>query len=185
MALRKIEMEKRRKMLKKTYLSIGVVIVLAFVVVATIAQIISMKSNKPALDMRARIIDGLVDSKSDIPIDIVFQNKGDKAIKLLSVFDEAIAKKIFFSVTLLDSNGTPIFSSGGGKIDLSEKSMKYVELKKGDEYAVSLSLKNFLPADYRLKPGAYSVSVIYRNQYGKDCFKGTVESNTISLHLSE
>jgi hypothetical protein len=82
-------------------------------------------------------------------------------------------------------NGTPINTLGGGKISLSKDSMKYIELRKGKEYRVKLDLKDFLPEKYSLKSGAYNVSVVYRNQYGEDCFKGSLETNTITLHLTE
>jgi hypothetical protein len=170
-------------MLKRTYLIIGLATVLMFVVVGTIAQIISMKNGDKPLSMKVEVVSEANYSTKDIPIDVVFQNDGDKTVKLLNVFDDSKAVKIFFNVSLTDINETPISTTGGGKISLSENSVKYTELKKGERYKIRLNLKDFLPEDYSLKPGVYNVSVVYRNQYGKDCFKGELKSDSTSLNL--
>lgn len=135
--------------------------------------------------MEAKVIPGAVYSTAAIPIEIVFRNNEDEAVNLLNIFDDSTARRIFFSFNLRDINGTPINTLGGGKISLSKDSMKYLELKKDGEYTVRLDLKEFLPEDYSLKPGAYNVSVVYHSHYGENCFKGNLESNVISLHLTE
>jgi hypothetical protein len=134
-----------------------------------------LDADRLSLDMRVRIISEAAYTTENIPIEVIFRNNGDKVVKLLNVFDLAISKKIFFSVTLRDGNGNPIFVAGGGKVSLSKDSMKYIKLKKGDEYATRINVKDFVPEDFSLKPGIYKVSVIYRNQYGEDCFKGSLE----------
>lgn len=171
--------------MKRTYLSIMLIVVLMFFVLGTIAQIISMKNIDMPLNMNVDIISGVNYSTENIPIHIVFHNNGNEPVKLLNIFDDSKAVKIFFYVNLTDSKGTPVNTTGGGKISLSEQSIKYVELKKGEKYTVTLNLKDFLPKDYSLKSGIYDVSVIYRNQYGENCFKGKLESDSVSLNLNE
>ncbi|MDQ3491024.1 MAG: hypothetical protein M3449_08165 [Acidobacteriota bacterium] len=200
-------------MLKRTYLSIGVVAVLGIVVVAAIAQIISMKNNKSTLDikgkaadgtvykelettnkpvfqekeapldMKVKLVSGAVYTTGDAPLDIIFRNNADEPVKLLNLFDDPKAKKILFNVTLRDSSESPIFINGGGKIALSQDSMKYIELKKGEETLVKINLTDFVPENYSLKPGVYSVIITYRNQYGENCFRGTLESKSLNLVL--
>lgn len=202
-------------MLKRTYLVIGIAVVLGIVVIAGIAQIISMKNNKSFLDikgtasnsavyqgaetpidpvskekeapfeMKVKIVSGAFYTTGDIPLDIVFRNNADESIRLLNTFDDPKTKRVFFSVTLRDSNETPLFTAGGGKVDFSSDSLKYIELKKGEETAVRINLMDFAPPNCSLKSGIYSVSIIYRNQYGENCFKGTLESNSLNLSLSK
>ncbi len=172
-------------MWKRTYL-IGslTVVAITFVVFGGIAQIVK-DSNKPALGLEAKIIGEAIYSTKDIPIEIIFRNEEAPILKLLDIFDDADARKIFFTVNLRDDNGTPVSTVGGGKISISRESMKYLELKKDEQYKVSLNLKDFIPPGFSIEAGRYSVSIVYSNQYGKNCFKGRVESNTIDIYLNE
>ena len=61
--------------------------------------------------------------------------------------------------------------------------MKYLELKKGSQTSIRINLMDYDPPQYLLKPGLYSASVTYRNQYGENCFKGILESKPIGLVL--
>lgn len=148
-------------------------------------QIPARKNMDSGLSLTAKIEVGVKYTVKNIPIGVVFLNSDDQVTRLLNVFEKPKALPVFFSFNLTDAEGTPVQTLGGGKIALSKNSMRYIELRKNEKYSLILNLKEFIPSDISLKPGAYNVSVKYHNQYGEDCFKGNLESNTISLYLSE
>ena len=201
-------------MLKKTYLSVGVVTVLG-IVVAGIAQVMSTKNGESVVDlgenaangvpyraidneivplvpdkdapleMKVKTVRGAIYTTEDIPLDIVFHNRANEPVKLLNFFNNAAEKRVFFTVTLRDSHGSPFFIRGGGKIDIPRYASTYIELKKGEKTVVRINLSDYLSPITSLKAGVYSVSVLYGNQYGENCFRGTLESNSLSLSLSK
>lgn len=171
-------------MLKRAYLGAVLIMVVTCIAVAAIAQIFNMKNDEPPLILEVRTINGATYSKEDVPLEIVFHNKSEKPIRLLNIFDQPDLVKIFFSLDLTDNNETPIDTLGGGKVSLSKDSIKYIELQKGETHSVKINLKEFLPPNVSFKPETYKVSVKYRNQYGENCFKGTLESNSVDLHLT-
>ncbi len=173
-------------MMKKPYFVAILVLVSMVIVFGTLAQIIVTKSDKPVLDLRAKLVNGTVYlNDKDIPIDVVFRNVGDKPVRLLGIFDDLAAQRIIFHLKMTDSKGTPIETLGGGKISLSQDSIKYFTLGKDETYTVRLNLKDFLLENYSLKSGSYDVTVIYFNQYGEDCFKGRLKSNPEKLTVAE
>lgn len=172
-------------MLKRNKFTIALLAVTGSLVLGTIAQIMNAKEDKPPILIETKTVSGVFYSTQDIPFDVVFRNNEDDVVRLLNVFDDPKSHLIFFIINLRDSNGTPISTLGGGKISLSKDSMKYIELAKGEEFTVRLNLKDYFPSDAAIKAGNYDVSVTYRNQYGENCFRGSVESNTLNLYLNE
>lgn len=164
---------------------ISILVVLVIIAVGIEAQFISKRDDDPPLSLKIEAIDGVTYSSKILPINVVFRNTKDESIRLLDVFRDSKMKLSFFTVKITDANETPINTVGGGKISLSKDAMKYITLKREESYLVPLDLVDFLPTDGRLQPGSYSVSVTYQNQYGEDCFKGKVESNTIILTINE
>lgn len=165
------------------------IVVLLFLAVSAgfgvIAQILTTELDDTNVLMEARTVKGRDYSTKDIPIELVFRNPNEKEVRLLDIFDDEKAKQIFFTIELRDSNGTPLSTVGGGKIAFSRDSMKYVVLRKDAEFSVLLNIKDFLVSATSLKPDNYSVSITYRNSYGEDCFKGSIESNILSLNLAD
>ena len=142
-------------------------------------------SRVPQLDIAVKIVEGKIYTTENIPLEVVLTNVSSETINLLNAFDTPNRKRIFFTVTLRDGNESPFFTSGGGKISFSKDSMKYIELKPGEQTSISISLLDYdLPLD-TLKEGLYSVLVTYRNQYGEGCFKGTVSSLPLDLILNK
>jgi hypothetical protein len=172
-------------MLKEYRVFIALIAIAMLVTVAVIAQFIAAKNKVPSLHLEARVIPETEYSVREIPIKVVFRNREEEPVNLLHIFDDPTIIKSFFRFSLTNVNGTPIETLGGGKVSLSRNSFKYLRLQKGDKYAVILNLKDFLPNDHRLEEGVYNLSVTYLNQYGENCFKGSLESNTISVHLTE
>ncbi len=129
------------------------------------------------LEMKLSVVDGELYTTDDVPLDIVFQNSSDAPLRILDVFDNPAAKRVFFNIVLKDAEGSSIDIGGGwGRIDMSPGYAKYTELKENETMKVRINLKDYQLPSERLKPGVYSISVTYRNQYGTNCFKGTLKS---------
>lgn len=184
----------------RAYLVVVVVAIFGFVVAGVITQIPSARSHElgtradsslrpqereSQLDIVVKVVDGENYSTENIPLEIVFTNVSSYTINLLDAFDTSNKKRIFLTVTLRDGHESPFFTSGGGKISFSKNSMKYIELKKGEQTSVRINLIDYDLPHETLKAGLYSVLVTYRNQYGEDCFKGTVTSQPLNLVLNK
>ena len=171
--------------MKKKYI-VFVFVVIGFALgLGILAQTIMTKPDKPLLSIGAKATKEGIHSVRTNSIELVFQNQQDSVIRLLDVFEDPQLIAFFFTLDIRDLDGTPIDTVGGGKVSLSKDALKYIELKKGDVHVVHLPLKDFIPSEYTIKPGAYDIVVRYRNQYGENCFKGSVESLPIRLYLGE
>lgn len=122
---------------------------------------------------------------TNIPVTISFRNTGSKAIRIIDEYTQTSALPAFFSLELRNGDGTPVLAYGGGKIDFGPAPVKYVALRPGQQHDVKLNLNSFVPAQTRMSPGRYSISLVYHNQYGVDCFKGSLSSNAIQVTLFE
>lgn len=167
--------------MNKAFLFVALLIVVGGVV----AQIISTKADDVPLTLKTETVRAESYSAENMPINLVFRNTGDKTVRLLDVFSDSNANRVFFTIRIIDVNGTPVATIGGGKISLSKSSIKYIELEKGETLSVGLDVTDFLPSEYSLKPGVYSISVAYYNQYGENCFKGKIESRAITVNVPE
>lgn len=148
------------------------------------AQDDSAKSDEPVLSASIKISDGAVLTTDSVPINFIFRNTGPRDLRILDVFEFPSTAVIFFRPRLTDSEGTPIQLMGGGKVSLSRDSIKYKELKPEQEYEIQLDLKNFVPRERSLKEGNYNLVFEYYNQYGDDCFRGRLESNSVNLTIN-
>ncbi len=109
------------------------------------------------------------DSESNQALRATFANRGDGAERLLAEFEPT---PVFFTVSIVRDDGTPVRDWGGGKVALSD-SPAYVDLEPGDEHAVRIELPEPLST---LPPGRYEIAAEYHNQYGEGCFKGVLPS---------
>jgi hypothetical protein len=66
-------------------------------------------------------------------------------------------------------------------MDMARGSAKYVELKKNETTTVRINLKDYSVRSPAIEPGVYSVLVTYGNQYGDNCFKGSLKSELHNL----
>lgn len=120
----------------------------------------------------------VVYTNNNIEVVLTFTNNGTDTVTLLKHFTPL---PIFFEFKIVKTEGTIIAVPGSGKISFYESSMQYVKLEHGGVHVIQISLADVLKE--QLGSGTYSVSVIYKNQYGSDCFKGKVESNQISIQV--
>ena len=109
---------------------------------------------------------------------IAFVNGGAEPVRLLGEFEPL---PVFFSFRLVKADGTPLGLSGGGKIDFGPGRPRYLELAPGAKHTIDADAGTLLSDD--LEPGRYSLSVEYHNQYGEDCFRGTLRSNAVSVEV--
>jgi len=115
-------------------------------------------------------------------LDVVFTNVSQEAVRLLRYFDDQENLPIWFDLRMTRADGTPVTDvKGGGKIGLRGP-LDYVALAPGESFTLRLDVARLAPS---LAPGTYSVSLVYRNQYGQDCFKGQLRSDTIAVTLAE
>jgi hypothetical protein len=152
---------------------------------AVIAQIALMKDASSGLQVELQSHPAVSYLEEGIPVKIVFKNTNDNPIRILNAFDQPRALPVFFRFNVRDENGKSVSLPKGGKISLSENSIKYIELKKWEIFELSVNLRDIIPADTVLKPGTYTVSVTYKNQYREDCFKGEIKGNTTQVSLNE
>ena len=108
----------------------------------------------------------------DKTVIVLLENAGKDSITILKEF---APRPIFFQFNLVKSDGTPIDSPGAGKVDFG-RPMKYVTLEPGKFIGITVSLKHVYK---ELQNGKYELSVQYHNQYGDNCFRGSLISNTI------
>lgn len=114
------------------------------------------------------------------PVEVVFSNSNDTAIRLLDRFEPV---PVFFSFTLYRPDETPIALPGGGKIDFMAGSLQYLEVPPDDSLTVTLDLAPLFPSDLELPPGLYRLEAVYHNQYGDGCFRGRLQSPPTTLSI--
>ena len=117
-----------------------------------------------------------------IPLEVTFHNAGPKSISLLDTFtrEETL---FFFRVQLIREDGTLVPTRGGGKVDLDPSMIRYRVLGPRGNFSTALDLADFAGTAEAVPPGRYTVTVIYSNQYGKDCFKGSVVSPAVKIDV--
>jgi hypothetical protein len=90
--------------------------------------------------MTLNVVEGVLYTTEDIPLDIIFQNDSEEPVRILDVFDNPAAKRGFFNIVLKDAERSSIEIGGGwGRID---------EIMK-----VRINLKDYQLPSERLKPG--------------------------------
>lgn len=130
------------------------------------------------LALMIAVAEGTAPGPKSLLLDVVFKNTSTETVRLLKRFHDEENLSIWFQLQMLTLDGTPVAGMrGGGKINLRGP-LDYVTLGPGETFSFRLNAIKLLTA---LHPGTYKVSLTYRNQYGQDCFKGTVESNTITI----
>ena len=120
-----------------------------------------------------------------LPVQVVFKNVTANSCRIINTF-EKVPICLWFFLTRYD--GTPITTRFGGKISFSHsKPPEYIELSPNDTYQLTVDVSNLISKDRYtqslINQGVYTLSVTYSNQYGKNCFKGRVESEPISVSI--
>lgn len=110
----------------------------------------------------------------DKTVMVLLENVGKGSITILKEF---APRPVFFHYNLIKSDGTPVDLPGAGKVDF-DRPMKYVTLEPGEFIGITVSLEDLYK---KLQNGKYELSVQYHNQYGENCFRGTLTSNTIGM----
>lgn len=136
---------------------------------------------KPGLKVSIAAAEGfIIYTKGNIPLRISFENVGAEKLRILKQF---YPLPVFFAFNMIRKDGTPIDVLGGGKIDFLESSTEYIELNSGGKFDFQINLAEIIPSAEKLIDGEYTISLIYHNQYGKNCFKGSISSNAIVMEI--
>jgi hypothetical protein len=125
-------------------------------------------------------IPGVVYTKSNIPLRVTFENISGQEMRILQHFEPL---PVFFAFNMVGEDGMHIAIPGAGKIDFYEGSIKYATLPAGGTLNVDVNLAKVLARPELVKPGKYTISVTYHNQYGESCFRGMVSSGPTSVTL--
>jgi hypothetical protein len=127
------------------------------------------------------VAEGVIPTPTSVPVDVVFKNVSRENVRILKRFEPEEDLPIWFSVHLSSADGTPLLGAkGGGKINL-RGTLDYAVLNPGEEFRLRLNAAKFFESE--IPAGIYHASVAYRNQYGRDCFKGQLKSNTITITI--
>ncbi len=155
---------------QKTYL---------FACVASLVTLLGIAAEASGLELSLSTVDtnSIAFTNNNIELALTFTNSGPETVKLLKRFTPT---PVFFEFLVVKDDGTPISVPGAGKISFSSP-LQYVKLEKGKNHVVRINLEDVLKE--RLGVGEYNVSVLYKNQYGTDCFKGRINSNIISIKI--
>ena len=148
-------------------------------ITATETSYLSENSNTMQLFISIKTTEK-ISSLADLKIHFTLTNKG-KGKQILFLPLNLKNQKIgciFWGIS--SDNG--LFPSFGGKISFSSNNMfRYVTLEQEDSFSTVFTLSDLLPNfDWAVVPnGTYSLTGVYKNQYGKNCFKGKLESTNI------
>jgi hypothetical protein len=88
---------------------------------------------------------------------------------------------VFFSFHIINENGTILNIPQAGKLELSPIPLGYKVLNPNQYWSIEINLRGWIQ-DF-LFPGLYHVTVHYHNQYGEDCYHGTLLSNEIKIKI--
>jgi len=144
------------------------------------ANTMAISKKHASLELLLNPVDRVAYSSERIPIRLTFINNSENDVRLLNHFSPF---PVFFSSRLMRDDGSPIALPGGGKIALHEGDEVYVVLSGNGSHTIEFDLAVLVSHPSDLKPGRYSVEITYRNQYGKDCFQGQINSNQIELDI--
>lgn len=116
-----------------------------------------------------------------LPIQATFENVSDRAVKILERSLDKRSRHIWFWLRMTYDSGRPVMRiRRGGKIQL-RGTKDYVTLRPGGTHSINIDAATLAPV---LEAGEYRLKLTYVNQYGRDCFRGRLESNTINVTLT-
>ena len=118
------------------------------------------------------------DSTDPLALRVEFINQGENEIKLLKSFSNEKNLCIWFCLDVIDADGTPVLGiPSGGKISMRGNN-NYVALSSKEGFSFVLNADKLIPL---INKGEYKLKLLYNNQYGEECFKGELKSNTLDI----
>jgi hypothetical protein len=124
------------------------------------------------------LADGVPVKPHSLLLKVAFRNASKNPVRLLKYFDDTPNLPIWFQLHITSLEGTPVLGiQGGGKISIRDP-LDYVVIQPGKTFSVEMDVAKFVTGLHR---GTYKVSMTYRNQYGEDCFRGELKSNTLEI----
>lgn len=121
-------------------------------------------------------------NRNNVIVNLAFNNKADKTIRLLNIFDPV---EVFFSLRIYTKGGKLFVPLLGGFIDFPYGTkMPYIQIKPNQSFVKELNISAILKAhDIELEALKYDLEMSYFNYRGDDCIKGRFKSNTIELDI--
>lgn len=121
---------------------------------------------------------GKYKSGQDIFLNLIIYNAGKGQQRILLPEQWPRLFGFFFTVSI---EGSDSIVSPGGKVSLLSEDYRYITLNYKEMFGIKINLLDVFP---KLKSGKYEVKIQYNNQYGKDCFKGTLlAKKTIPIEI--
>jgi hypothetical protein len=139
----------------------------------------------PPLSLELSEIAGARYSQASMPVKVTLENVSNEPLRVLDSFGERHAHRVFFHLDIKSADGQTSMAAGGGKIDLAPRSARYIALKGGEKYELTLDLADLVGDRVKLRSGTYTVTLTYSNQYGEACFKGSVASKPVQITLGD
>lgn len=136
---------------------------------------------KPALRLSIAPADSASFSWNQIPLRIIFENVSSQPVRLLRRFKPI---PVFFSISMVAQDGTPVSIPAAGKIDFTEGTIKYLQLEPHEIFGFQFDLTEIIPSGQEIKAGMYTIKATYHNQYGEDCFHTRLDSRPIMITIS-
>ena len=111
---------------------------------------------------------------------VSFVNVSSNDVRILRTFDKRYNQRIWFSMEVVDQSGTPMTTvATGGKVSI-RGNMDYITLKPFESFGFLFDYNEFVA---KLTPGRYTAKITYSNQYGSDCFHGSVSTDHIEVNV--
>jgi hypothetical protein len=139
----------------------------------------------PPLSLELSEIAGARYSQASMPVRVTLENVSNEPLRVLDSFGERHALRVFFCLHIRSADGETNTAVGGGKIDLPLRLSRYIALKRGEKYELTLDLADLVKDEVRLRSGTYTMTLTYSNQYGEACFQGSVTSRPVQITLGD
>lgn len=113
----------------------------------------------------------------DNPVTFLFRNEGELPVYIFYFF-EVKGKPYSLSVTIHNAEGKMVYQYVPTcKVELSHP-LKYILLEKNELFRISFPFDKVAP---RLPEGEYTVTGSYKNDKGRNCFKGELVSQPVKF----
>lgn len=138
-----------------------------------------------ALRVTFEQIPGTICTRDSIPLRVVFENVSQEKLRVRRFFGLGLS----FIMSLTNEKGDHLLTSLPTICYVDRNpNWDYLELNPHETFGTPVDVAHWLlkwerHKSYELTPGKYTANIAYLNGKGKNCFKGLIESNTITFNV--